>query len=81
MSNRITEILDDGTIHCFDIEKCMKEADVVIDQLIDREGEIDYDFTATVFSLFCNSIFILSQTGWSKEELKKEIDNHYDDTE
>ena len=71
MSNRHAEILDDGTVYCFDIDKCMDEADKVIETLFDREGEIDYDFTAVVFSLFVNSIHILSNSGWSKKELIK----------
>lgn len=79
MTNRIAEILEDGTVHCFDIDKCMNEADKVIDTLIDRDGEIDYDFSATVFSLFINSIHILSLCGWTKDDLLKEIHEHYEE--
>lgn len=79
MTNRYTEVLEDGTIYCFDIDKCMDEADKVMEILYEREGEIDYDYTAVVFSLFINSIHILSHSGWSKKELIQEIHEHYED--
>jgi hypothetical protein len=81
MTERITEILEDGTVHCFDMDKCITEADKVMDQLYEREGELDYDFVAVVFSLFINSIHVLSDHGWSTEELIKEVVYHSQDIE
>jgi hypothetical protein len=77
MTNRVTEILDDGTIYCFDIDKCMNEADKVVETLRDRDGEIDYDYGAVMFSLFITSIHVLSDYGWTREELLKEVIDHY----
>lgn len=76
MADRITEVLEDGTVYCFDMDKCTEVADKIMDDLLEREGEIDFDYTAVVFSLFINSIHILKNSGWSTEELIGEVVEH-----
>jgi hypothetical protein len=56
----------------------MYEADLIVDQLQQREGEIDYDYVAVMFGLFVTSIHVLSNCGWSREELIKEVIDHCD---
>jgi hypothetical protein len=74
MADRITEVLEDGTIYCFDMEKCIKQADEVLDELYKKEGvEIDFDYTATVFSLFVKSLQILHESGWTTTDLINEV--------
>ena len=76
MTDRITEVLEDGTVYCFDMDKCADIADDIMNDLYKREGEIDFDYTAVVFSLFINSIHILRNSGWSTDELIKEVVDH-----
>lgn len=77
MADRITEILEDGTVYCFDMDKCIQEANYSIEKLYEKEGvELDYDFTATVFSLFIQCVHILTDSGWTTEELIDEVVRH-----
>lgn len=76
MTDRITELLEDGTVYCFDMDKCTDVADKVLEDLLEREGEIDFDYTAVVFSLFINSIHILRNSGWTTDELLREVVDH-----
>lgn len=77
MADRITEILEDGTVCCFDMDKCIQEANSSIEKLYEKEGvELDYDFTATVFSLFIQCVHILTDSGWTTEELIDEVVRH-----
>ena len=77
MVDRIAEVLENGTVYCFDMDKCIEEADTTLEQLHTKEGvEIDFDFTAVVFSLFIRSIQILTNSGWSTEDLIEEILEH-----
>ena len=75
--DRCTEVLEDGTIYTFSINKSTARADELLEQLWQLEGkEIDFDYTAAVFSLFVDSIHILSQSGWTTEELIQEVVTH-----
>lgn len=77
MADRITEILEDGTVYCFDMDKCIQEANSSIEKLYEKEGvELDYDFAATVFSLFIQCVHILTDSGWTTEELIDEVVRH-----
>jgi hypothetical protein len=41
------------------------------------EGTVEnFDFTASVFSLFIHSIQILADSGWTVEELMEEVAYH-----
>lgn len=80
MPDRITEILADGTVYCFDLDVCNKAADEALEQLYNKEGvELEFDYTATVFSLFINCIHILSLSGWTTEDLINEVIEHSED--
>ncbi len=77
MADRITEVLEDGTIYCFDMDKCIEEANNSLEKLFEKEGvELDYDFSATVFSLFVQCVHILTNSGWTTEELINEVIDH-----
>jgi hypothetical protein len=77
MTNIIKETLADGTEYQFDLDVCEEEATRVLDDLFELEDNLkDFDFTATIFSLYIHSIHILSESGWTKEELIKEVENH-----
>lgn len=75
--DRCTEILEDGTIYTFSINRSTAKANELLEQLYELEGqELDFDFTAAVFSLFVDSIHILSESGWTTEELIQEVITH-----
>lgn len=73
----IAEILEDGTVHLFDMDVCNQVADETVQMLIDKETELlKYDFTATMFALFTRSVHILTTSGWSTAELINELIDH-----
>lgn len=75
--NEIVEILEDGTIYYFDLDVCNDEADKLLTELYGKEGKVsNFDFTASIFNLFVNSVHILHDSGWSVEELIGEVLNH-----
>lgn len=75
--DRCTEVLADGTIYTFSIDRSNQRARELLDALYAREGqEVDFDFTAAVFSLYVDSIHILSNSGWTTEELVNEVLTH-----
>ena len=77
----VVEVLPDGTVYHFDIDVCNKAADQVLEQLWEKENnEIGFDYTATVFSLFISAIQILSNSGWTAEELHREVMDHSGDS-
>lgn len=77
MVDRITEVLEDGTVYCFDIDKCNDIADKTLDELYKKQDvEIDFDYTATVFSLFVHAVHILTNSGWTTHDLIEEVIDH-----
>ena len=75
--DRCTEIREDGTIYTFSITKSNEHARAALDRLYELEGqEVDFDYTAAVFALFVDSINILSNSGWTTEELIREVITH-----
>lgn len=75
--DRCTEVLEDGTIYTFSIEKSTQRAREALEQLYSLEGrEADFDYTAAVFSLFVDSIQTLSNSGWTTADLIQEVISH-----
>lgn len=75
--SQVAEVLEDGTIYVFDMDVCDKEADKAIKSLFKKEGKLlNFDFGATIFSLFVYCIHILRSNGWPTEELIDEIIMH-----
>lgn len=75
--NEVVEVLPDGTVYYFDLNVCNAAADQAIEKLLELEGvEPNFDFSASVFHLFIESIYILSSSGWSTEELLTEVLTH-----
>lgn len=73
----IVEVLADGTINHFDLDICDRAALEALDDLYDKENKVmSFDYTATVFSLFVYAIDILSNSGWTTQELLQEVLNH-----
>jgi len=73
----IVEVLEDGTINHFDLDVCNAAALGALDDLWAKENKVlSFDYTASVFSLFVHSIQILSNSGWSTQELLNEVLNH-----
>ena len=71
----IVEVLADGTIRHFDLDIC--DAAEALDLLWAKENRVlSFDYTAAVFSLFVYSINILSNSGWTTQELLEEVVNH-----
>ena len=84
--NEIIEVLEDGTVHYYDLEVCNKEAHVLLDELYAKEGKVpNFDATAAMFALFLESVQVLSYAGWTIEDLMEVvIENaqpNYDDSE
>lgn len=75
--NEIVEVLPDGTVYHFDLDICNAAAGEVLEQLWAKEGQqLGFDYTATVFSLFVSAIHILKESGWTAEDLHREVHDH-----
>jgi len=75
--DRCTEILPDGTIYTFSINRSTERAREALERLWALEGQdLDFDYTAAVFALFIDSIEILSNSGWTTNELLAEVITH-----
>ena len=75
--DRCTEVLEDGTIYTFSITTSNRHAREVLERLHELEAtEVDFDFTAAVFSLFVDSIDILTNSGWTTQDLITEVISH-----
>ena len=77
--NLIVEVLEDGTEITIDLNVCNDVADKVITRMFELEEDAElknFDAAASIFSLFINCIYVLSDCGWSEAELKEEIENH-----
>lgn len=73
----IVEVLSDGTVYHFDMEVCHQVTDDVFDDLLDKQGQmLGYDYSATVFTVFVRSIHELMLSGWSVQELLREVVDH-----
>lgn len=78
-SNEIVEVLEDGTVYYFDLNVCDKEAEKALDKLYKKQDKVqNFDFTASVFSLFVYTVHILNNSGWTTEDLIGEVIMHTD---
>jgi hypothetical protein len=79
--NKIVEVADDGTEYTIDLGVCETIADSVMTSLFELEesGDVqDFDAVATCFSLFINTFHVLVSAGWMLDELKRELDDHFE---
>jgi hypothetical protein len=77
MVDIVKETLDNGEEYQFDIDLCNDVADDMLEELYEMEGEVEnFDFTATVYSLFVSSVNILAESGWTTEDLIKDVIYH-----
>jgi hypothetical protein len=83
--SQIVEVLEDGTIYAFDMDVCDREAEKALKSLRKKEGKLfNFDYSATVFTLFVYCIHLLRESGWQTQELLNEVLDHtqeYDDAE
>jgi len=72
--NEIIEVLEDGTVHYYDLEVCNKQAHLLLDELYAKEGTVpNFDATAAMFALFLESIQVLSYAGWTIQDLMEVV--------
>jgi hypothetical protein len=77
MSNIIREKLENGEEYVFDMDVCNEAATASLDELYSMEGEVEnFDFAATVFSLFASCIHILTESGWTTADLLDAVITH-----
>lgn len=75
--SQIVEVLEDGTIYAFDLEVCDREAERVLKTLHRKEGKLfNFDYQATIVTLFVYIIHILRSSGWTTDELVNEVLDH-----
>lgn len=80
--NIITEVLEDGTEIKIDLDLCNDVADQIMMKIFETENDQNlenYDVIATCFNVFINTYHALLVAGWTKEELKNELDEHFID--
>jgi hypothetical protein len=66
----ITNKNEDGTEYTFDLNICNMAANEALEGLWEKEDVIkNFDFTASVYSLFISCIHILTNSGYSTHEL------------
>ena len=66
--------LTDGTPYEFDADLCHQEAHTVLDGLWEQEDVTHhFDFVCTIHALLTNCITILSNNGWTEEELMQSV--------
>lgn len=78
--NIITEVLEDGTEIKIDLDLCNDVADQIMMKIFEAEDDETlkhYDVVATCFNMFINTYHVLLGAGWSKEELKQELEEHF----
>ena len=60
-----------------DLDLCNEEALSALRYLWEQEdGDPLFDYTASIHSLFCHCVDILTHSGWDEQELMKEIVIH-----
>lgn len=78
--NIISETLDDGTEFKIDLDLCNEMADDFMEQIFEAANDEElenYDPIATCFNMFINTYHVLLSVGWSKDDLKNELDEHF----
>jgi len=77
MAEKIVEVLENGFIHCYDIDKCVNIADDLLIQLEEKEGvELEFDYVTSVYGLFIRTIHILRENGYETNELVNTVLDH-----
>ena len=76
-SEDIVETLADGSTYVFNMDVCNEAADDAMALLWSMEGRKEkFDYTAAVFSLFVDCVHVLTNSGWTTENLLDEVMNH-----
>lgn len=77
MADLISDVLEDGTIRVIDVDLTQAEAEKAIKKLWKKQGKVlNFDFHTTIFSLFIETVHILTSSGWTTEELLAELISH-----
>lgn len=78
--NLIIDVDDEGNEYVIDLDVCNAVVDSVFESLAEQESEIEnFDFTAACYSMFIISYRILLDSGWSMEELTRDLQDQFDD--
>lgn len=75
--NEVVEILPDGTVHYYDLDICVKEAEKMLDELYSKEDTVqNFDAVAAMYAIFLEAIYVLNHSGMTTEELIEEVLTH-----
>lgn len=80
--NLIVTELEDGTEYTIDLDVCNGVADNIMSTVfeVEESGEIEnFDAVAVCFGLFINAFHVLLNAGWTIDDLKTELDDHFDE--
>ena len=70
---------DDGTEFTFDLNICNLAAEQAVESLWEKEGVINnFDFTASMYSVFIQCVNVLSNSGFITRELLETVVAHSD---
>jgi hypothetical protein len=73
----IVETLADGSTYVFNMDVCNEAADDALGLLWSMEGRKEkFDYTGAVFSLFTSCVQVLTNSGWTTEDLLNEVISH-----
>ena len=76
-SQDIVETLADGSTYVFNMDVCDEAAEDALGLLWSMEGRKEkFDYTGAVFSLFTSCVHVLTNSGWTTEELLNEVMDH-----
>lgn len=79
--NNIMEWEHEGKKMKTDLDLCDDEALSALRYLWEQEdGDPLFDYTSSVFSLFCHCVDVLTHSGWTEKDLMEEVLNHSADS-
>lgn len=75
--NEVVEVLEDGTIHYYDLDVCEKEAHKLLDALYDKQGKIpNFELVAAAYTVMVEMVQLLHHSGAPLEELLEIVVEH-----
>lgn len=80
--NLIEEIMEDETEYTIDLDVCNGVADKIMTTIFEVEESEkieNFDAVAVCFGLFINTYHVLLNAGWTIDDLKIELDEHFNE--
>lgn len=59
-----------------EVDQAIDKASSILDQVFEDDDDEGYDPALVVFSLFCHSVHMLHDMGWTTQDLVNEVFNH-----